>query len=235
LCSAFIGEEAATSEPTSFDRSIEVASTMATDIEIIGNHVFNVTCDGICSFDNQGPILIRKNVVKHAPNSVSVLPPEKTASYGIEVWAGDSTITGNAQIVDNNVVCNEEPQVGIGILKLVGVEEVGTSSVSRNRITLNGGYIGIVSQGRNNAYIGQNRLEGESFIGILVGVDEEYSQYYGYTNNNTLLGNNFVRLESDVDIAFDEYSSNNLIRGRGTLYDIGTDNMAIGRWELISD
>ena len=224
-----------TSPPTWTTLSIAVNSTVAS-IEIVRNHVLNDIRFGIFLINNEGGMMVKRNVVELGPEDLPLA--ESDFSYGILALGFGIPMNGNVQILKNTVVCNAKKQIGIGLHTFYGGDEIGTSSVILNNITLNDGFAGIGSGGRNNAYIGLNQIKGDSEHGIILGgYYPDACDAFFATDNNVIFGNIMWRLEASCsNVFFNECTSNNFLSfGHGTVFDNGENNKIIGRhWDILS-
>jgi len=184
---------------------------------IENNTVRNMNARGIVAADNTGSadIRIRNNtVVSEIYGSYYSVP--RFAGCGIKATSGWHVGPApHVEISHNTIRCDKINYCGIGLtgpeLGPIGAEKLVDGMVKDNRIHLENGSIGILTESCDGFQITDNTLTGKAYygIGIFPGVDKNRTEIGAH--ENVIEGNNIGDLRVKVP---DEYSQSLLYEKR---------------------
>jgi len=205
--------------------------TWGASIEISDNVVVNASRNALESLENyldengNGTITIRNNTLI-TPDVGFPWPSDSTPNGIVAGWvfnpagATDPTINSNISVEHNYIEQGEANKCFAIFVKS------SHASIRHNHILVGGGdeAKGVIIGGPNGQ-IANNRIEGSGQYALLVTSYE-----------NRLFGNNLNHFDPN-EIGFDvgfgiEGNYNTLLGGKGTVEDLGTDNVIKGNWEI---
>lgn len=208
-----------------------------------GNTIKNATNRGLSFIDNFGTLVAEDNTVDIGALGSHTLG-DVVSSTGISVRSGIFFSSGTPDrrkgriTVRNNLVIaplvDQAAYTAIGSdRREAGGGKLESLAIVKNRGLLQaaaGSVFGILVREFDFAYVGQNHLEGQAKVGILMGFDPNRRNA---TDNNAFVGNNIKKLTSSLSmLVLTADARNNAVIGSGmaneTVIDDGDDNLITG-------